>query len=431
MKNDTRIRVLIVGGNFAGLKTALNLSRKFNVTVIDKRPWFEFLPNIHELVSGIKTPAMLRHSINAIVKGKGHRFLWDQVIEMDPENNHAVTASGEHLPYDFCVVAIGGVNNTFGVPGAKKYALPFKTVGNCYRIGRKVKQLSRTGHPFHIVVVGSGLEGIETLGEIMRGYRKEETLRVHIVEREQHILPETAADIESAVKKHCSPYAVDWFTGTTVEDVTPKTVLLSNGHCLKSDMTIWTGGVKPNPFLKSWGFTTRDEQWVPVRDSLQHVGYDTVFFAGDAADAANVHSKQAYHAMDMGRCAAENITRLNAGRSLKPFKPSARPTIISFGDLDAFLVVGKTALAGSALNALKEAVFQKVMTDFDPSGLLVKAFHLSNRAGRTAIIKGLPLVLSPRAMLRLKNVRILPRRSEKEKPDEGVDLTTTGMTPKG
>ncbi len=59
-KNDSKPRVVIIGGNFAGLKTALNLPQKFNVTLIDKHPWFEFRPNIHELVSGIKTPAMLR-----------------------------------------------------------------------------------------------------------------------------------------------------------------------------------------------------------------------------------------------------------------------------------------------------------------------------------------------------------------------------------
>ena len=94
-KNDSRPRVVIVGGNFAGLKTALNLPQKFNVTLIDKHPWFEFRPNIHELVSGIKTPAMLRFAIKAFVKRMGHGFLSGAVTQIVTENIQVITASGK------------------------------------------------------------------------------------------------------------------------------------------------------------------------------------------------------------------------------------------------------------------------------------------------------------------------------------------------
>ncbi|MGB5987745.1 MAG: hypothetical protein WBG37_20740 [Desulfobacterales bacterium] len=76
------------------------------------------------------------------------------------------------------------------------------------------------------------------------------------------------------------------------------------------------------------------------------------------------------------------------------------------------MIAGKTVIAWSALNGLKEAVFQMVMTEFDPLGLVMKALHLSNRAGRMSLRKGLPLVLSPSAMLKLKNVRLLSQRPE-------------------
>ena len=406
-KNDSRPRVVIVGGNFAGLKTALNLPKKFNVTLIDKHPWFEFLPNIHELVSGIKTPAMLRLSNKAIVRRVGHRFLSDTVTQIVPEKKQVITASGKKILYDYCVVAIGGVNNTFGVPGAEKFALPFKSIAQCQSIGQTLKKLSKNKRPFHVVIVGGGLEGIEALGEILRGFRKHDGLRVRIIERAANLLPEAPADIESEIKEHCRPYSFECITGVVVKKVTPKTILLANGRRLKSDATIWTGGVKPNPIISTSGFTNFPDEWAPVKESLQHDAYETVFFAGDAAKVSGIRSKQAYHAIDMGVCAAENIIRLNAGKAVKPFKPSGKPTIVSFGDLDAFVIVGKIVFAGSALDGLKELVFQMVMTEFDPSGLVMKAFHLSNRAGKTSLLKGLPLALSPSAMLKLKNVRIL------------------------
>jgi NADH dehydrogenase len=412
-KNDSRPRVVIVGGSFAGLKTALNLPQKFNVTLIGKHPWFEFRPNIHELVSGIKTPAMMRFSNKAIVRRIGHRFLSGTVTQIVPEKKQVITASGKKLLYDYCVVATGGVTNTFGVQGAEKYALPFKSVAQCQLIGQTLKKLSKIKRPFHIVIVGGGIEGIEALGEILRGFRKHDGLRIRIIERAANLLPEAPADVESEIKEHCRPYSFECLTGVVVKKITPKTVLLSNGRRLRSDATIWTGGVKPNPILSTSGFTNTPDEWAPVKDSLQHDAYETVFFAGDAARVSSVHSKQAYHAIDMGICAAENIIRLNAGKAVKPFKPSGKPTIVSFGDLDSFVIVGKIVIAGSALNGLKEVVFQVTMTEFDPSGLVMKALHLSNRAGKMSLRKGLPFALSPSAMLKLKNVRILSQRSKK------------------
>ncbi len=409
-KNKSRPRVVIVGGNFAGLKTAVNLPQKFNVTLIDKHPWFEFRPSIHELVSGIKTPAMLRFSNKDIVRRVGHRFLSGTVTQIVPGQKQVITASGKNLHYDYCVVAIGGIANTFGVKGAEKYALPFKNVAQCHSIGRTLNRLSRAKRPFHVVIVGGGLEGIEALGEILRGFRKHDGLRVRIIERAANLMPEAPADVESEIKEHCRRYSLECIVGVGVKKITPKTVLLSNGRRLKSDATIWTAGVRPNPILSKSGFTNTPDQWAPVKESLQHDTYETVFIAGDAAGVSGINSKQAYHAIDMGVCAAENIIRLNAGKAVKSFKPSGKPTIVSFGDLDAFVIVGNTVIAGSALNGLKEVVFQMIMTEFDPSGLVMKALHLSNRAGRMSLRKGLPLALSPSAMLKLKNVRILSQR---------------------
>jgi len=53
-------RIVVVGANFAGLTAAQRLPRDWAVTVIDPHPWFEWLPNIHELVSGVKRADTLR-----------------------------------------------------------------------------------------------------------------------------------------------------------------------------------------------------------------------------------------------------------------------------------------------------------------------------------------------------------------------------------
>jgi len=97
--------------------------------------------------------------------------------------------------------------------------------------------------------------------------------------------------------------------------------------------------------------------------------------------------------MDMGKQAAENIIRLHEGKSLKDFKPSDKLMLVSFGDLDAFLIDKRAVFAGPALGILKEAVFQLVMTELDPSDILLKAIHTSGRVSTSTIklLSALPL----------------------------------------
>src|SRR5512135_1031803 len=115
----SRPRVVIVGAGFAGIAAAQHLDGRYDVTVIDRSPWFEWLPNIHELLSGVKRPADLRLQRTRLVKRAGRRF-----------------------PFDACIVAVGGVDETFGVPGADRHALSFKGVDGCAEIGRRLAQLA-------------------------------------------------------------------------------------------------------------------------------------------------------------------------------------------------------------------------------------------------------------------------------------------------
>ena len=81
MSPARRPRVVIVGASFAGLAAARRLPSTLAVTVVDPSPWFEFLPNIHELLSGVFTPELLRLPLDRNVRRAGHTFLRDTVTE--------------------------------------------------------------------------------------------------------------------------------------------------------------------------------------------------------------------------------------------------------------------------------------------------------------------------------------------------------------
>ena len=205
--ND-RKKVVIIGANFAGLSCAMNFSSQYAVTVIDSSAYFEFLPNIHELLSGVKSTGLLRLPRARILQRLGHEFIQDTVLSIDAEGGSVRTASGENFDFDVCVVAVGGVNNTYGLPGVEDFALPFKSVDDCARIRERLEKLARAGKGMSLVVVGGGLEGVEALGEILRAYRHIPGLKVHLVEGSKTLLPGGAAALSSEILRKCQPYPV-------------------------------------------------------------------------------------------------------------------------------------------------------------------------------------------------------------------------------
>ncbi len=402
-----RKKVVVVGANFAGLACAMKLSSKLDVTVIDESASFEFLPNIHELISGVKTPALLRLDRARILRRLGHRFVQDTVSGMDAKNAVVRTALGDTFDFDACVVAVGGVNNSFGIQGVDDFACPFKSVDDCARIKIRLDELSDAGKDMSLVIVGGGLEGVEALGEILRGYRHLPNLAVHLVEGGDVLLPGGAAALGSEILRKCQNYPVTFHFGARVKSVTKTRVRLASGKVLKSDLTLWTGGAAPSPLLSKSGLTDSQRAWAAVKTSLQSRFFDNIFIIGDAADLPDPVSKQAYHALDMGAHAATNVTRFMADSPLKPFKPGPEISLISLGDIDTYLVLGQWVFAGAALAPAKELIFQANMARLDPPLQMSAALELKARYWQGIRELTVPSVWPPSSILRLADLRRL------------------------
>jgi NADH dehydrogenase len=104
-----------------------------------------------------------------------------------------------------------------------------------------------------------------------------------------------------------------------------------------------------------------------------------VFVIGDAAALPTPVQKQAFHALEMGEWAAANVRRAAARRALRPYRPSRTPLLVAFGDLDTFLVAGRSVVANPALAAGKEAVYQVTMAQIDPPSNVQALGQLASR----------------------------------------------------
>jgi NADH dehydrogenase FAD-containing subunit len=375
----TRPRVAIVGANFGGLRAAQELGSEFDVTVFDPSPWFEWLPNIHELVSGAKRPTDLRLPRKRLVAAAGHRFVREAVAAIDARRGTLTTAGGTVHAFDFCIVAAGSVDATYGVRGVERHAMPFRSVEQCAAIGRRLGALMKGRKPRSIVIAGGGFAGVEALGEILRRYRTRDNLTLHIVEAGPALMPGASPKIDAAVRKHVRAYDVRIHTRSPVAAITPTGVRLQGGKRLRSDLTIWTGGGAAPSILHAAKLAPKPLQWAPVDAMLRSRRYDNVFVIGDAAALPAAVPKQAFHALEMGECAAANVRRAATGRALRRYRPSRTPLLVAFGDLDTFLVAGRSVVANPALAAGKEAVYQVTMAQIDPPSNVHALGQLASR----------------------------------------------------
>ena len=382
-RSRERERVLVLGGGFAGLAAALELpSDRYAVTLVDRNPWFEFLPNIHELLSGVKTPELLRIPLAPSLAQVGHAFEHDTVTALDADAQTVSTSGGARIGYDALIVALGGVDATRGVSGVAEHSMPFKSVEQCHRIGRRLSALARRRDPANVVIIGGGLGGVEALGEILRRYRGDD-LHVRVVEARDRLLPEAPAALDEIVRSLCEPHAVDFLLESPVSRIEARSVSLQDGRSLPSDLTIWTGGPTAPGLLAEFGLAPPGD-WAPVEETLRSKEQERIFVAGDACALPTPLAKQGYYALDMGVHAARNAKRLLAGRELRRFRPSGKPTLISFGDLTCFLVAGERVVSAPALAAAKEAVFELVMTQLDPRPSWRRLPRVAARADRAA-----------------------------------------------
>ena len=359
--SSSRSHVVIIGGNFAGLVAASRLSSDHDVTVVDARADFEWTPNIHEILSGVKSRESVVLPRAECVNRYGHTFVQDVVTRIDRDSSTVITQSGLALPYDACLVAAGSVRTTFGIEGADQYALGLRSVGDAVRIAGRLDKLATRKRRASVVVVGGGVTGIEVVGEILRRREQGDEFNIHVVEVEPDILDEQLDGLASDAQERFAPYPVTVHTNTAIAQVNAKSVVLDNGEKLTADLCIWSAGMVLPEFLRDAGLNEADDQWLPVDDTLQSVYADNIFIAGDCATLPEPVRKQAYYAMDMGEVAGDNIGRLLEGRGLKSFRAKPMPMLISFGDITTWLVAGETAVASPLLAAAKEGVYQATM----------------------------------------------------------------------
>jgi pyruvate/2-oxoglutarate dehydrogenase complex dihydrolipoamide dehydrogenase (E3) component len=151
------MNILILGGGYAGLMTALRLGNRglgSHVTLVNAVPDFVERVRHHQLGAGTAPP---RRSITRLLRGTGVRFVVGRVTRLDLDRRVARLVGGGELGFDRVVFALGSVGDAGAVPGVREHASVIGDEAGALRLRAQRARGARD-----VVVVGGGPTGIET-----------------------------------------------------------------------------------------------------------------------------------------------------------------------------------------------------------------------------------------------------------------------------
>ena len=307
-KVEERARILVVGGGFGGLFTALGLAGAGEVTLVSNEDHFLHTPLLYEYLSGEVEAWHIAPTYRELL-GDDVRFVQGAVTEVDfGRREVSVAGRVRRLGYDYLVLAPGGVTNFWGVEGAEAHALPFRKIRHADDLRRRmVEALDRippeaapqdARRAATFVVVGAGASGVELstkMSDLLRDAFRRRGLRgeprVVVVEMGQRAVPGMDEEVRAVVEKVMDEKRVELFSETRVVEVARRGVVLEHAgerQTIEAEAVVWTAGVRVNPLVERLEVEKTKNGLIAVGPTLQVRGRPEVFALGDIAYLPNV-----------------------------------------------------------------------------------------------------------------------------------------------
>jgi NADH dehydrogenase len=342
-------RVVVAGAGFGGLAAVRRLARAgTQTTLIDRNIYATFQPLLYEVASAGLSSSDVAYPARAVSRRHHAAFRHGELTGIDPAARQITLADGAALGYDYLILATGVTAAYHGVPGAAEYSLGLYTRHDAIvlrdRIMTGLEHLSLAGQrgDVTVTVIGGGATGVELAGSIadlrnialVASYPEIDRDRVHValIEQAPALLGPFHPTLRDYTRRQLIKRGVDVRLGTAIREITPSQVVLADGSVLASDITVWAAGVAAPGAAGRWGLPQGRGGRLLVGPDLRAAGHDRIFAVGDIALIEDQPLPQlAQPALQMGKHAADQIRRLEAGQPAVPFRYRDKGTMATIG----------------------------------------------------------------------------------------------------
>ena len=343
-------KIVIIGGGFTGTKCAKKLQRKYSVTLIDTKPYFEYTPSIlRTILEPDHQYKIQKLHKDYLIKTK---IVEDEVINL--HSDHVVTKKGDKIFFDYLIIASGS-----------SYAVPIKEEGlvPATRAKELVKYHKELEKAQDVLIIGGGLVGVELTAEIATHYKNKNITLIHshseLIGRNHEKSRKYA---EKFLRKHNVKLIFNEKVQKTEGPSGKKKKFKTNtGRKIHTDFAFITVGIVPNyEFMKKeFSKILSERNQINVNEYLQVPDSKNIFVGGDIT--ALREEKTAQTAEEHADLIVQNIKRLEQGKDMIKYENKKRPMVISLGKYDGIFEQGNFVITGFIPALLKWFVERKTM----------------------------------------------------------------------
>lgn len=367
--SETSSKICIVGGGFGGLYTALKLSSlltakdNVDITLIDSKDKFVFLPLLYELAVGSASVSEVAPKFDNLVMGSRVKFVQAAVSDIDVKQNlvKLSQSSIDSVKYDQLVIAVGAQPRAELISGAKEFAMPFYTVEDAYELRLRLRALLDSGKSvIRAVVLGGGYSGVEIATNIAEYIGKEKAV-VSIVDRNSQILKSSPVNNRVSSEKALAALGISVNCNTTPMMITDGKVHLKTSEGeefeMPADIVIVSMGTEQSALVKVLPIKKEKFGRIAISRALQSIDTPNIFSLGDCSgiDGEFIPST-AQVAMQQSDIVARNLLyRLRTYGEEGVRTKTSRPDELDkfrFVPLGEMLTLGNSEAAVTSLNGL-------------------------------------------------------------------------------
>jgi len=391
---DLKTQIVVVGGGAGGLELVRRLGARFgrrcDIILIDKNHTHIWKPLLHEVAAGTLDANLDEVGYRTHCHRWHYRFFYGTLEGLDRANRRVIVAPmydedgreliGRHeVRYDYLVLAVGGICNDFGTPGAREHCLFLddrvqadrfraRLLNQCLRVSRAMMADPKADAHVQIAIIGGGATGVELAAELysaaagLRHYGlevfDEDRLEVTLIEAGPRLLPQLPERLSDPAREELEKLGVRVLLDSKVVSISAHEVCLGNGETISADLIVWAAGVKGPEVLRNLdGLRIAPSGRLEVRQTLQTTEDDRILAIGDCCHCVMPGAKgpvppRAQAAHQMATTAYHNLVRLISGREPRPFVYHDHGSLVSLsrfstiGSLMGNLVGGKMAIEG-------------------------------------------------------------------------------------
>ncbi len=319
-------KALILGGGFAGVKTAIELqkSENFDVTLISDRDFLYVFPISIWVPVHIKEFDDVKIPLAGIGKKHGFRVIVDKVVEIKASEK-LVSCENQSYSYDYLVLAFGaekmmhkGIEHTLSICGKPQMATDIRDkLDKLVEKGSGKIAIGFGGNPKDKSAVRGG-PAFELMFNI-HNYLKKKKIRQNfeltffapMAEPGAKMGPNALKMLDTMFRR----YNIKKHFGKKITEFVNDGILFEDSTKLIADFTMFISASTGPSLLKSSDLPLSESGFVKINDHGLVDGFTDVFAIGDIAalEGPDWKAKQGHLAELMGKNAAYNIIQIEKG----------------------------------------------------------------------------------------------------------------------